>query len=633
MQRFKTKSYREIEGWHDTLSSLNGKGNLIPWEGCVSKNRGMMFNNAATQYRPIVKGEVPLVDTYYSYDIMQSTKNVFADKDITKIKTIKKYIAGRECAVSTSIVMSLDKQEYDIIKFKTYVETGAGYGCKMINDIDRYADGEIIPSGTSIVRSHSFGEDMEYNWGVNAMTVLGIDIKSIEDSGSISQELADKMQGWNVNKFEMIIDVNSDVLKNLYGNDEIYKPFPLPGEKIENELLLAVSKHQRNAQFIKTGFGINSVAKTDNKIFVRGKDCIVTDITVRQPVDEVCYNTYLAALIEESRKYELEIYECMKECLEDENATFTKDFMDEYLLLEAIFEKKAGYKYKKIVGGHNVVLEISTVDFEVPEPGQKNTGRCGNKFTTSEIYPTGKYFSDDGNIDYMGNCLALFNRAIMEVPLEMYANRIGMDIFNAIKSGMYTKEYMIETILGMLEILDYNLYIAYKEEFDNGAFEEFVAQGQFRWYLDTYNCGFNIKSGYFAYKYLQTRGIKIERKNVYVRLEDGTPRLLGQAMVSKLFIMPLKQVADTQLSLRAQGAYDTRGIIIRTEGSRYRNSPCRKSSLLGDIQANSMHPDDLKYINKMTDQESIEVCSALMMGMGVELHIPDNISDSQHSEL
>lgn len=632
MQRFKTKSYREIEGWHDTLSSLNGKGNLIPWEGCVSKNRGMMFNNAATQYRAIVGGEVPLVDTYYSYDIMQSTKNVFTEKEIVKIKTINKEIAGRVCDVSTTIVMSLDK-EYDIIKFKTYEETGSGYGVKMINDIDRYEAGEIIPTGTSLIRTNSFGDDMEYNWGINAMTVLGIDIKSIEDSGSISQDLADRMQGWAPTKHELIIDVNSDVLKNLYGDAETYKPFPLPGEKVENELLLAISKHQRNAQFIKSGYGIDCVAKTDNKLFVRGKNCIVTDITVRQPIDEVCYNSYLAALIEESRKYDREVFETMQECMEDDEATFSKDFMDTYLFLEAIFEKKAGYKYKKIVGGHNVVLEISTVDFEVPEPGQKNTGRCGNKFTTSEIFPTGKYFSDDGNIDYMGNCLALFNRAIMAVPLEMYANRIGMDILNAINIGLYTKEYMIETILGALEILDYNMYLAYKEEFDNGAYDEFVANGQFRWYLDTYNCGFNIKTGYYAYKYLETRGIKIERKNVYVRLEDGTSRLLGQAMVSKLFIMPLKQVADTQLSLRAQGAYDTRGIIIRTEGSRYRNSPCRKSSLLGDIQANSMHPDDLKYINKMTDQESIEVCNALLGGMGVALHIPDNINNSQDSEI
>lgn len=629
MQRFKTKSYREVEGWYDTLSSLNGKGNLIPWEGCVSKNRGMMFNNAATQYRAIVDGEVALVDTYYSYDIMQSTKNLFSDKEIVKVKTINKEIAGRPCAVSTSIVMSLDG-EYDIIEFNEYEETGSGYGIKMINDIDKYEEGEIIPKGTSLIRTNSYGSDMEYQWGINAMTVLGIDIKSIEDSGSISQELADRMQGWAPMKHEIIVDVNSDVLKNLYGNSDAYKPFPLPGEKVENELLIAISKHQRNAQFIKTGYGIQSVSKTDSKLFVRGKNCIVTDITVRQPLDEVCYNTYLAALIDESRKYESDIFEVMKECMETEDATFTKDFMDKYLFLQAIFEKKAGYKYKKIVGGHNVVLEISTVDFEVPEPGQKNTGRCGNKFTTSEIFPTGKYFSDDGNIDYMGNCLALFNRAIMEVPLEMYANRIGIDIFNAINSGLYTKEYMIETILGMLEILDYNLYVAYKEEFDAGGYEEFVADGKFRWYLDTYNCGFNIKTGYYAYKYLQTRGIKIERKNVYVRLEDGTARLLGQAMVSRLFIMPLKQVADTQLSLRAQGAYDTRGIIIRTDGSRYRNSPCRKSSLLGDIQANSLHPDDLKYINKLTDQESIELVDSLLYAMGVELHNPqkeDNVQE------
>ena len=66
MKELKTKSYREVKEWGSMIDRFNGKGNLIPHEGMVSKNRGNMFSNASTQYRPCESGEVPIVDTLYS---------------------------------------------------------------------------------------------------------------------------------------------------------------------------------------------------------------------------------------------------------------------------------------------------------------------------------------------------------------------------------------------------------------------------------------------------------------------------------------------------------------------------------------------------------------------------------------
>ena len=622
MKRFETTSYRDVEDWNDRIASLNGKGNIIPFEGTVSKNRGMMFNNASTQIRTIAEGEVPYVDTLYTYDIMTSTKNVFSDKDVHIVKKIDKYIGGRKCSTSAIITVD-DNMVYDYHKFEEYVELGAGYGVKMINDFEKLEEGETIPAGDSIMHTNSYNEHGEYQWGVNALTVLGIDIKSIEDAGLNSEGLCKKFRGWKVEKQSIVVDVNSDIVKNLYGDRTVYKPFPLPGEKIENDMFMCISKHQRNTQFIKANWGIDCVSKTDNKYYFRGRNAFVADITVRQPIDEVCYNSYLAAIIEENRKYEREIYDTMKSCMNDEDATFSKDFMDMYLFLECIFEKKAGFKQKKIVGGHNIVVDITLVDEEYPEAGQKNTGRCGNKYTVSEVYEDGKYSSDDGNIEYLGNCLAMFNRSIMEVFLEMFLNRISIDFFNMLKSGKYEDSYMKQFILDIVEILSPTLYEAYVDVFENNnGWEDLKSEGVIRWYLDTYNSGVNIKTCYEAYKFMQTRGLHMKRSNVYYKKKDGTTVVLGQAMVSRLFIAPLKQVADTQLSLRSQGAYDTRGIIIRTDDSRYRNSPCRKSSLYTDIQANTMHTEDLAYLNSMSDQESIQVVNALFGAMGVSLVNP-----------
>ena len=92
MKELKTTLYKDIPEWNEMLDRFNGKGNIIPHEGMVSKNRGNMFSNASNQYRPIENGEVPIVDTAYSYDILKSTKNIFAENNYTLSKGIPKYV-------------------------------------------------------------------------------------------------------------------------------------------------------------------------------------------------------------------------------------------------------------------------------------------------------------------------------------------------------------------------------------------------------------------------------------------------------------------------------------------------------------------------------------------------------------
>ena len=299
MKELKTTLYKEIPEWNEMLDRFNGKGNIIPHEGMVSKNRGNMFSNASNQYRPIEDGEVPIVDTAYSYDILKSTKNIFAENNYTLCKSIPKYINGEYCGVTSYILYDKENDEFNYIEFHGYEETGAGYGVKMIDDLSSYKEGDEIQKDESIIRTNSYGEDMEYKWGVNALSVLSIDVKSIEDAGLISTSLAERFAGWRYQVTEEIIDVDNDILKNLYGTDDAYRPFPLVGETIKNDLLLAIAKQKGEYQRVKLASGIDSVNKNDKRIYARGK---VVDITCRQKLGEQCQNTYLAGLIEESMK-------------------------------------------------------------------------------------------------------------------------------------------------------------------------------------------------------------------------------------------------------------------------------------------------------------------------------------------
>ena len=626
MKELKTKLYKEVPEWNEMLDRFNGKGNLIPHEGMVSKNRGNMFSNASNQYRPIEDGEVPIVDTAYSYDILKSTKNIFADNSYTLCEVIPKYIGGEYCGVTSYILYDPEKEEYHYVEYHGYEETGAGYGVKMIDDIANYKPGDTIPKGESIIRTNSYGEDMEYKWGVNALAVLSIDIKSIEDAGLISTSLANRFAGWRYQVVEEIIDVDNDILKNLYGNEDVYKPFPNIGEEIQDDLLIAISKQRGEYQRIKLNHGTRSINKNDKRIFARGT---VVDISCRQKIGEQCQNTYLSALIDSTRKYETDVLNALKKYYNsDADVSFSYDFIDKYNLLKTIYDKEGGFKYKKILSKKAVVLRITTVHREVPINGQKITGRCGNKFTVSKVFNAGKYYTKEyGNLEYLGNCLALFNRAIMEVPMEMFQSYITMVIERNVLLNLKSDDEMKTHILKILSIMDKKMYEVYKEEFENGGYEDFKKDPQIRWYQSTYHSGTTIKTCYEARNYMNKVGLDVKRTKVYLDTEHGE-MCMGEAFVSKLFITPLKQIAETQLSLRAKGSFDSRGIILRTGESRVRNTPVRKSSLVADVQVNSLHPDDLKYINSMTEQESIQNVNALFMAMGVKINNP-NIPDDE----
>jgi len=175
--------------------------------------------------------------------------------------------------------------------------------------------------------------------------------------------------------------------------------------------------------------------------------------------------------------------------------------------------------------------------------------------------------------------------------------------------------------------LAFNWEKEFSQVFENGGFEDFIKDPQIRWYQSTYHSGTTIGTCYEARNYMNSVGLDVKRTKVYMNTEHGE-MCLGEAFVSKLFVTPLKQVAETQLSLRAKGSFDSRGIILRTGESRIRNTPVRKSSLVADVQVNSLHPDDLKYINSMTEQESIQNVNALFMAMGVKINNP-NFDDEE----
>ena len=619
----KTISYRDIPNFYDRISSKNSKGNLIPFGGNNSLNRPVMFSSAISQIRPIECGEVPLVDTIQSYNIQQSTKNVKIDSGSMRVvRKFEKSIVDHVCQTVSYILYDEDNNTYDFRTIPKYIETGHSYGVRMNNHIEKYVEaGKDIPKGEYITTTNSFNSEMEYQWGVNAVTALVIDANSIEDAGLISDTLSKKMTGWEYTEIDINFDSSNDVLKNLYGNADIYKPLPLPGDEIVNELVYAISKRQKNTQFFKTGYGIDSVSKTDIKAFARGR---VVDMDIRQQYGEPSPNSALHFMKLDFEAYEIDILEAMEGLMESD-ANFTKEFIDKYNFLDAVYRKKMLFKYNnRIYSKKNIHVHLTIVNEIQPICGQKITGRCGNKFTTADVFEDGKFYTGKGeHIEYLGNGLALANRAIMSPPMEMYMNKVGDVIYNYIRDSEDSTANKQKTLKGLLDIFGSELSKVYVTTiFDNWS--EFVKDPRLAWYMDSYESGININEILKSFEYLEKRGLNVTRDKLYMKSNEGGPDVyLGEVFVSKLFIAPLKQTAHSQASLRGLGTYDTRGVLIRTDSKRVRDTPVKQSPLVIDILCNSLHPDDLVTDNKLTDQESIQIMNAYLRAMGLELNNPN----------
>lgn len=216
-----------------------GKGLLTPNLKNTDATRAFMGVGALSQMVNLKKAEPPLIFTGYENNLAEySSSLVRTDRDYKLVKIIAKNSLNKDYLLQEVN----NPSKFSLFKRRESVNITESYGYHIINDIDNFVVGSIIPSGTILKRTGSFDELGNIGYGLN-LNVIMIPFKGLtyEDSIVISESAAKKLTHHYVHKIDVTINTN-DLLLNLYGDKKTYKCFPNIGEYIKDGVLLARRK-------------------------------------------------------------------------------------------------------------------------------------------------------------------------------------------------------------------------------------------------------------------------------------------------------------------------------------------------------------------------------------------------------
>lgn len=233
--------------------TLLGNASLNAWTAHNSSSRTVMFTaQHLSQALTLLAPETNTVQTGVEREYGKYTFSIKVDKDSYVVKNIPRYqsVYGSQsikCNPSNLLILEdMYTGEVDILNLPYHsngdVVKHQHFGFKYIYNpdiVDKLIPGNILKAGTIIADSSNVGDAGEYRFGINAnvayMSVPG----TIEDGFIVSESFCERMK---TRKFERRTASWGKKYYpiNLYGNDEVYKPFPDIGDKIRPDGLLFV---------------------------------------------------------------------------------------------------------------------------------------------------------------------------------------------------------------------------------------------------------------------------------------------------------------------------------------------------------------------------------------------------------
>jgi hypothetical protein len=643
----------------DELEKYSGKANLVPFANHVMPNRGIMDSAAKDQYVEPINGEIPDCNTVYANDIYRSTENIFAKDGMEVLHIIPKFVQGERTCVTAYILLDKDEDKIYLYINEGFKETNENYGIHMDTHIEE--EGQVLSKDDTIMRPHAFDEDGIYRGGVNANSMYLTSFETTEDAFMMDEKFMEKIANYRYYKFEHEFDLNNTVIKNLYGKEDEYQPFPLVGEVIENNpdnpyedtsgFLMSYSSVASNSGFIRSNKSMMKISQDDtHKVYPNGAK--VVDITVRQALDQVCPSEFLRELLEDNREFEREIYSLLKEYKND-GYNFSDNTQDKYLEYKYVYEKDYGYRRGKhgYIPKHKIIIDIKLVKINVPFVGQKFIGQHGNKGVCSVVLT-----DNDGNKYDMDNCVGVYKHGSFKdkdgTPIDFImatpgvpnrgntgqlnvrtTNQMATKFIRFLKTNdKYSNKEKVELLYLFTNIFSPKQSDAYKKLVDkHGEKEvlEYIYEKGIKWQFKPFSHGITLKTYMIAVDFFEELGVEYYDSNtmgkdvIYV---NGEPKF--EAEVGKLYIHLLKQDARKNMSIRSKGAYNMQNNVTRTRDkkrhtARYSSTPIKQSTDDTFLLMGMLKPDTVHQLFSTTESSIVETLNSYLTVLGLDIENND----------
>ena len=196
----------------DNIDHILGKGLQMPFNASNSGSRKLMFGTQLEHRLPLLKPEVPFIQTGYEMEFgKNSSSYITVDEDMEVIGCVSKF-SDYPTHHFYLFALSEKDQTLHVFERKEYKHVTENYGYLLDNSkIDTLVHGGKIPEGTIIQKSIAFDEYDNRMDGCNLLTMYAACEKTMEDAIVISESASKKLASPLVKKVSIVINDN-DIL-------------------------------------------------------------------------------------------------------------------------------------------------------------------------------------------------------------------------------------------------------------------------------------------------------------------------------------------------------------------------------------------------------------------------------------
>lgn len=576
-----------MEEWKGKLENYNSILNLIPFGEKTSVSRALMFSGMLKQSPIPINPDLPIVISSCALDLSISSNKYTAKNNIRILERFTKTILDKE--THTTFLLYEENKTLKYKEYTLYNEMNEDFG-EIMKDYTE--DKKFFKEGETLQEPHAFDSSGFYRFGKNITAMYGTGLDVLEDQITISEELIDELSIFKVSNVLIEIDPDNLTLKNIYGDKNEYKPFPLIGERVRGDnILLAMSKESSRHAFLISDSDMRKINTVDEKVIIQFKNARVVDISVRIGQPE-CSNEFLQLL-----KNEQDTYENTKIQLIEKHMYTGLQVDDElvsyYNKLKVICDAKWKNQEREY-SPKTVLLNITVVGEKPVGLSQKLSGTYGNKGVTGRILSnkiTSKPrermpFTKDGRrIDIILNTLSSTNRNIVGQVYYIHMANVSYQLSKALKEMNISNEEKANIILDVVSIYAPKTRGVYEEAIEEYGVDEFINyllyKDKIRFIVDPMSNGIGLDTCIRAKKYLASKDIYVGNVEVF----SGFNKLF-ETEIGEMYLLFLKQSneSSSNSSIRSLGSFADKGDPSKTQvykenRSRYPDTPIKLSEL------------------------------------------------------
>ena len=371
-----------------SLEQILGKCLDQPFTTANSGSRKILYGTQKEHALPLLNPEVPIIQTGFENRFGDYSSSIIKmNDDYEVLSKISKFSRNPQHHYIL-IIKNKRTNQLDILTRISYQHLTESYGYLYNNTVmDKLDIDYTIKRGEIVRSSKAYDSYMNRCDGVNLTTAYICRDKTMEDGIQISQSAALKLASPLISKIQIPLNDN-DIILNLYGNDNEHLGIPYVGEKVKDGIICAIRRENTDdALYTQSREMLKKILMSDTKYVASGDvEVIDIDIFSNNPdtLKDKYSNSQLNYYYEDKQRYMYEIIRTV------ENLK-SRGFNDLSYDLERLYidckREFGGTEFMKDKSYSGTIIELTILERNVPQVGDKISNRYGGKGVISEIVP------------------------------------------------------------------------------------------------------------------------------------------------------------------------------------------------------------------------------------------------------